>query len=328
MSLVSLIAGALVVLGVFGGVFMLTGAKSTPVEDPSLATSAESEWEDEYGDTPLALQGTKKSSFDFRDSLQQSVGKRFEKSSRGAKLVEQLQKADLKLHPTEWTAMVSAASIVLGLLLMLRFKSIIGLIIGFAVGFFGSRIYLKMRYNKRRKKFEDQLGPTVLALSNGVKAGYTLAQAMNLVSQNAAPPMGPDMARVMRETQLGVPFIEAFGHMVDRSESEDLKLLMTAIQIQQQVGGNLAVILDNIEYTIRERVRIKGEIKTITGQARASGWVLIVLPLALSGILYMIAPSYFDPMLTKLPGQIMLGFAFFMIAGGYAIIRKIVNVEV
>ena len=255
MTFVSLIAGARVILGVFSAVFLLTGSKARAAEEPEATPSMESEWEDEYGDTPLALQGTKRRSFDIRDSLQQSVGKRFEKSTRGAKLVEQLQRADLKLHPAEWTAMSTAGSIVLGLLLMLRFKSILGLIVGIIIGIVGSRYYLKMRYNKRRKKFEDQLGPTVLALSNGVKAGYTLAQAMSLVSQNAAPPMGPDLARVMRETQLGVPFIEAFGHMVERSESEDLKLLMTAIQIQQQVGGNLAVILDNIEYTIRERVR-------------------------------------------------------------------------
>ena len=116
--------------------------------------------------------------------------------------------------------------------------------------------------------------------------------------------------------------------MVSRNDSEDMRLMLTAVQIQQQVGGNLAEILDTIEFTIRERVRIKGEIKTITSQARVSGYILIALPFGLGGILSLLAPSYFTPMLHQTIGQIMLGIGVFFLACGYAIIRKIVNIRV
>jgi tight adherence protein B len=116
--------------------------------------------------------------------------------------------------------------------------------------------------------------------------------------------------------------------MVDRNDSEEMRLLLAAIQIQAQTGANLAKIIDKIENTVRERIRIKGEIKTLTGQARASGWILIILPFALAGILAMIAPTYFNPIFTHLIGQIMLGIGGFMLLCGYAIIHKIVNVKV
>jgi tight adherence protein B len=140
--------------------------------------------------------------------------------------------------------------------------------------------------------------------------------------------MGPELARITREQQLGVPLVEALTRMVRRNDSEDMRLMLTAVQIQQQVGGNLAEILDTIEFTIRERIRIKGEIKTITSQARVSGYILIGLPFALGGILSMLAPSYFTPMLHQTIGQIMLGIGGFFLLCGYAIIRKIVNVRV
>jgi len=162
----------------------------------------------------------------------------------------------------------------------------------------------------------------------GLKAGYTFGQAVDLVSKNAPPPMGPELARITREQQLGVPLIEALTRMVRRNDSEDLRLMLTAVQIQQQVGGNLAEILDTIEFTIRERIRIKGEIKTITSQARVSGYILIALPFALGGILSLLAPSYFSPMLHQTLGQIMLGVGGFFLICGYGIIRKIVNIRV
>jgi tight adherence protein B len=142
------------------------------------------------------------------------------------------------------------------------------------------------------------------------------------------PPMGSELGRVTREVQLGLQMNEALARMVRRNDSEDLRLMLIAVQIQSQVGGNLAHILDTIEFTVRERVRIKGEIRSLTVQARASGWVLICLPFGMTGILMGIAPSYFDPMLHKTAGLILLGVAGFMMACGYGIIRRIVNIKV
>ena len=103
--------------------------------------------------------------------------------------------------------------------------------------------------------------------------------------------MSGELSRVVREVQLGIPMIEALGKMVHRNDSEDMRLMLTAVQIQQQVGGNLAQILDSIEYTIRERIRIKGEIRTLTAQQRLSGYVVGFLPIALALFLFVAAPS-------------------------------------
>jgi tight adherence protein B len=196
------------------------------------------------------------------------------------------------------------------------------------IGYFGSQAVLPVRQSRRAKAFEAQLSPTMLAISGAMKAGYTFAQAVDLSGKNSAPPMGSELARLTREVQLGIPMNEAFQRMVKRNESEDLRLMLVAVQIQSQVGGNLAQILDTIEFTVRERVRIRGDIKTLTSQARASGYVLLALPFALGGILTLIAPTYFTPMLHKVPGLIMLGFAGFMMLCGYGLIRKIVAIKV
>jgi tight adherence protein B len=264
----------------------------------------------------------------FRQGIQATVGKKLDRSDRGTKLADGLARANLKIRPTEWVMISAGASLLAGALAYLRFNSTLAIPAGLLIGYVGMQVFLRMRQTKRTKAFDGQLSPTILAMSSAMKAGYTFAQAMDLVSKNTPPPMGSELSRVTREIQLGVPINEALGHMVKRNDSEDLRLMLTAVQIQSQVGGNLSSILDTIEFTIRERIRIKGEIKTLTGQARASGWVLIILPFALGGLLMAIAPSYFNPMWQKLPGQIMLGVAGFMLLCGYGLIRKIVNVKI
>ena len=264
----------------------------------------------------------------LRAQLQAKFGARIERSKGGSKLSDALARADLKLRPAEWLIICAVVSAVVAVLLTLRFGSPFVAPIGFGLGWMGCQLFLRLRQGKRRKKFDNQLAPTILSLSSGLKAGYTFGQAVALVSKNAQAPMGPELTRVTRESQLGVPLVDALARMVRRNESDDLRLLLTAVQIQAQVGGNLAQILDTIEFTIRERVRIKGEIKTITSQARVSGYILIALPFALAGILSLLAPSYFTPMLHNPIGLVMLGVGGFFLVCGYGIIRKIVNIKV
>jgi tight adherence protein B len=268
----------------------------------------------------------------FTDALRRAlhvvVGKRFERSTRGTRLAIALARADLKFKPAEWLLVLIGASAVCGILTALRFGSLIALPIGAAIGYIACRIFLKVRQGQRQKRFNEQLAPTIIAISNGLKAGYSFGQSLDYAGQNAADPMAYELTRVTREVLLGVPIGDALMRMVIRNHSEDLRLVTTAVQIHAQVGGNLAQILDSIEFTIRERVRIKGEIKTLTSQARASAWILMMLPFALAGIIAFAAPSYFDPMLTEGAGRVMLGIAGLSLLSGYAIIRKIVNVRV
>jgi tight adherence protein B len=264
----------------------------------------------------------------IRDGVQSTLGARFERTDRATRLADQLARADLHLRPTEWImARVGIAGVVAALA-FLRFGTPIAAVPGAAIGYVGAQLFLRVRQSKRAKAFAAQLSPMILQVSGSMKAGYTFAQAMDLVARNTPPPMGKEMSRVSREVQLGLPMNEALTRMVRRNDSEDLRLMLIAVQIQSQVGGNLASVLDTIEFTVRERIRIKGEIKSLTGQARASGWVLIILPFAMTGILQLVAPSYFSPMFHKTAGWIMLGLAGFMILCGYGIIRKIVSIKV
>ncbi|MHB8719651.1 MAG: type II secretion system F family protein [Candidatus Dormibacteria bacterium] len=270
------------------------------------------------GDVPRGL----------RASLQALAGARFDRSRRGARLGERLAFASMRLRPLEWIVIVASTSALAALLAAWRFGSPAAALLGPLAGLTLSEALLRTRVSGRRRDFDRQLAPALLAISSGLRAGCTFLQAVELVSRNARAPMGPELRRLVRETQLGVPTNEALARMTVRNRSDDLKLVLTAVQIQTQVGGNLAEILDALELTIRERVRIKSEIKVITSQARISGHILMVLPFALGGLLSLVAPSYFLPMLHQRAGWIMLASGGFLLATGYLIIRRIVDIRV
>jgi tight adherence protein B len=140
--------------------------------------------------------------------------------------------------------------------------------------------------------------------------------------------MGSEMGRVVREVNLGLGMEESLANMVRRIKSDDLDLMVTAIGVQQQVGGNLAEILDTIAFTIRERVRIKGEIRTLTAQGRYSGYLVAFLPIGIAITLNFINPEFMQPLFTELIGQILLATGLIMMAIGFFAIRKITDIKV
>ena len=140
--------------------------------------------------------------------------------------------------------------------------------------------------------------------------------------------MSEEMGRVVREVNLGLGMEEALSNLVRRIKSDDLDLMVTAIGVQQQVGGNLAEILDTIAFTIRERVRIKGEINTLTAQGRVSGYLVAFLPIGLGVALNAINPAFMAPLFTQLLGQILLGVGGVMMVIGFFAIQKIVSIKV
>ncbi|HET6261064.1 MAG TPA: type II secretion system F family protein, partial [Chloroflexia bacterium] len=151
-------------------------------------------------------------------------------------------------------------------------------LMGMAVGFFGIDWYVKFRISKRLKDFNAQLGDTISLMANSLRSGYSLLQSMELVSREAPDPIGAEFKRVVREVGLGLSAQDSLNNLLRRMPSDDLDLLITAINIQYEVGGNLAQILDTISHTIRERVRIKGEISVLTAQGRMSGYLITALP--------------------------------------------------
>jgi tight adherence protein B len=256
-------------------------------------------------------------------------------------LARELARADLTLKPSEFLAIRIGALLGLPLAAFLLSPLIaflgspIAWVGALVLGFWLPRFWLNRRKAKRLKAFNGNLSDTIMLLANGLRAGSSFLQAVELVTRETTPPVSTEFQRVIREVNLGLPLDEALNNLARRVRSDDLDLMTTAISIHHSVGGNLADILDTIAFTIRERVRIKGEIKTLTAQARMSGYVVGFLPIALILIMSVIAPTFMAPMLSKPPellglpaGYFLLGGGGFMMLIGFMLIRKIVDIEV
>jgi len=259
----------------------------------------------------------------------------------GANLARDIARADLRLKPSEFLAIWAGAILGLPFLFILlslglpALRSPLALLVAAFIGFLLPRFWLGRRKSGRLSAFNKQLPDTITLLANGLRAGSSFLQAVELVVRESRPPVSTEFSRVIREVNLGLPFEQAMENMVRRVRSDDLELMATAINIQHTVGGNLAEILDSIAFTIRERVRIKGEIRTLTAQQRLSGYVVAGLPIALAGFLFVVAPNFMSPMFEKPPeafglplGVVILAFGGFMMFIGFMLIRKIVDIEV
>jgi tight adherence protein B len=238
-----------------------------------------------------------------------------------------LARANLKLKVAEYYYIRIGLAAGLGLFLWL-FRDPISGIIGVILGYFLPRFWVGRRIGGRLSAFNKQLPDTITLLSNSLRAGSSFLQSIELVSRETPAPMGEEMLRVVREVNLGLGMEEALHNMVRRIKSEDLDLMVTAISIQQSVGGNLAEILDTIAFTIRERVRIKGEVNTLTAQGRYSGYLVAFLPIAIAGMINMISPAFMQPLFQKTIGQILLVVGGVMMAIGFFAIRKITDIKV
>jgi len=193
---------------------------------------------------------------------------------------------------------------------------------------FGPRFYLQHKKGERLKTFNQQLGDALVIMANALRAGFGFQQAMETVRRELPPPISTEFEWTLREIQLGSTTEESLLNLCERVKSDDLDMVVTAVLIQRQVGGNLAQILDNISRTIRDRTRIKGEIRTLTAQGRLSGIIIGLLPIALLFILLILNPGYMTPFLQNPLGAYMLGAAALSEVIGLFVIKKIVDIDV
>lgn len=267
------------------------------------------------------------SSGTFRDKLDNVISDR----PFAQKWKQQLARADLKLKVSEFAALhVVAAVLGFALCYFLLFSgSIVISIIGGFVGFFIPRFYVGRRVQSRLIKFENQLPDTLSLWVNALRSGYSVPQAMEAISRDAPEPTSTEFKRVVQENQLGIDLSDALAHLLNRVESEDLDLVITAVNIQREVGGNLAEILEVIGHTIRERIKLKGEIRVLTAQGRITGYLISGLPIALALFLYAINPSYMGNLFeNRSCGWPMLGIGLGLIGIGMAVVQKIVDIDI
>ncbi len=263
------------------------------------------------------------------------VSKKVEKTSFGDNIARNLARADLKFKVGEYFILIAACVLVLALFAWFIGNSspttgMISAAIGAIAGGFIPGIYVKQKQKQRLQKFQDQLADMLNLMVNGIRAGYSTMQAMESISKELPPPICDEFRRVVQEMQIGIPMETALENMLRRIPSPDLDFVITAINVQREVGGNLSEILDSISFTIRERVRIKGEVRVMTSQVRASGAVLSLIPIGLACILWFLSPDYIIHMTDGGPwctgGIVVLILG--LIGTSYAIMQKIADIEV
>jgi len=263
------------------------------------------------------------------------LNRRVAGSSRGDRIARELARADLKFKVVEYYALMVISTVGVGFVAYLIQPFPASLAIGAIIGFFIPRFYVKRQQTVRLNKFNDQLGDMLNLMVNGLRAGYSVMQALEAVSRELPAPISDEFHRVVQEMQIGIPMEKALDNLLRRIPSDDLDFVITAINVQREVGGNLSEILDTISFTIRERVRIKGEIRVMTANVRSSGAVLSLIPVFLSLALWFVSPEYigsfFDegaPLPQPLCGIIAVAVIVGMIASGYFVMMKIADIEV
>ncbi|TMB46227.1 MAG: hypothetical protein E6J53_05510 [Chloroflexi bacterium] len=270
----------------------------------------------------------------LRDRINQPFQAMADRSNRqrrlngGLSLAEHLARADLKLRASEFV-MIQLAFLVGGAAVAFwRFGFAPQFVIAGVGAYLLPMRFIKWRQGRRLKNFNRRLPDTLSLLSNALKAGLSLPQAIEAVAATSTPPISDELWRAIRELNLGTAMPQALANMVRRVGSEDLDLIVTAISIQASTGGNLSRILDGISHTIRQRIQIKTQISAMTAQMRASGWIITLLPFIVAGVLDIITPTYFRIMFTEESGRALLVIAMFSIFMGNVFVRRITNFRV
>lgn len=258
----------------------------------------------------------------------QLVASRMRPLPKTGSLERKLQRAGLPLFVPEFLAIVLVAAVIAFLLSWAIVGSgegaaLVALLTG-ACGF----LYLEYRISARQKAFHRQLGDTLVMMANALRSGFSFLQAVELVAQDMKPPVSEEFGRVMHAVRLGLSTEEALQQLSDRIRSADLDLIITAVLIQRQVGGNLAQIFDTISVTINDRLRMRTEINTITAQGQLSGWVLGLMPVAMGVLSYLINPDSLAPLFQTEIGKIAVGAGMISEIIGILVIRKIVNIKI
>ena len=263
----------------------------------------------------------------FRDVVHR-IAMKLQSIQKENRMDMKMQQADWPLLGSEYEVMLVIFGVLCGIItLAATLKPWIALAAGIA-GVIVGLMFLDIYIKRRQKAFTNQLGDMLTMVANALRAGFSFMQAFELIAREMDAPIGREVQKVVNEVNVGATLDTALENMQKRVKSPDFELVVTAVLIQRQVGGNLAQILDTISETIQERIRMRREVMALTAQGRLSGIVLGVLPIALAGILMLINPNYLKPLFEETAGQIaMIGAIVFEVIG-FFVIRKIVDIKI
>ena len=189
-------------------------------------------------------------------------------------------------------------------------------------------LYVYIKKQKRINRFEEQLPEAMDMLARSLKAGHAFTGGLQMVGQEFADPMGTEFSKTLDEINFGVAYEDALKSLSSRIDSDDLKLFVISVIIQRTSGGNLAEILENIGRLIRERFKLKGNIKTLTAEGRISAYILIALPFFLGYVMYLLNPSYISTLFTDPIGHFLIAGACVMMIIGAFVMKRMVDIKV
>lgn len=241
-------------------------------------------------------------------------------------LEKMLMRAAVELTPGEF-CLLSLLTAVLGAAAGLLFGRPALFVLGAVAGGAAPTLWARRRVARRLASFERQLPDALTMIGGALRAGQSFLQAVDTVSREVPAPLGPELSRLVQETRVNVPLEDALRRLSARVGSPDLDLVVAAVSVQREAGGNLAQVIDRVGQTIRERLRLRGEIRTLTAQGRLSGFIVGSLPLVLGALIWWLNPEYLEILLTNALGQMMLGASAVLAVIGFLLIRKLVSVD-
>lgn len=272
-------------------------------------------------------ENNKKDRISIVKALSNLVPKSRLNEKKNKKLEIELMKADLPITADELLVVKILSSSSFAFLAFALFKNFFIIIFVYILIWNLPKYIISKRKKDRMKLFDSQLNEGISIISNSLKAGYSFLQAVAVVSEETSDPFSKEFKKLLKEMSLGIAEEDSLKNLQNRMDSEDLKLIINAILIQKDIGGNLSEILDNIAETIMERQKMKNELKTLTAQGRLSGMILMLMPIFLGLTIFLFNREYMILLFTTSTGLIMVAFAVINQLFGLMMIRKIINIE-
>ena len=239
-----------------------------------------------------------------------------------------LERADLPLRAAEAMFFYVAGAAIVTVLTLIITRSALAFLVVLGLAFLLPPAVLNFMSNRRKRQFETMLPDTLQLLSGTLRAGYSMMQGVEAVSQEVSEPMGRELRRVVTEARLGRPLEESLDAVAERMDSRDFAWAVMAIRIQREVGGNLSELLMTVAETMTQRERLRRDVKSLTAEGRISAYVLAILPVALGFAMYVINPDYMSALFDETIGKVMLGGATVMMIGGFMWMQSIVKIDV
>ncbi|MCO4253298.1 type II secretion system F family protein [Pseudarthrobacter raffinosi] len=237
-----------------------------------------------------------------------------------------LENAGVRMTQAEFLVLVGAGAVVGALVGLIVLGPILAILLFAAAPFIG-HVVLNFRAGKRRNRFDQQLGDTLQLLAGGLRAGHSILRAIDAAAEESQAPTSEEMRRVITETSLGRDLLASLTDTAERMKNEDFVWVAQAIQINREVGGNLAEVLDQVNETIRERSEIKGHIKALAAEGKFSAYILIAMPFGIVVMLMGVNPGYMNSMFTHPLGWGMIGLSVILMTIGSLWMRKIIDLK-